>query len=139
MLTELACTIFFAVQICARIYLAPTLHQIYSDSCFWFELLSIISNLFMYILLEIQRQKRIHFYSCLTIISVLRSLRIFRFTRQISCLKLFLHSLIENIRELIHLFIVLIAMIMFFGEFVYLIEEWTSDSSIETVTGMLLT
>ncbi|CAF3143778.1 unnamed protein product [Rotaria sp. Silwood2] len=134
MIIELLCTIIFFTELCLRIYLAPTFYQIYSDICFWFELSSVLSNLFMYIIIEIQKYKKIYFYSCLTFISILRSLRIFRFTRQIIILKIFLYSLIHSIRQLFHLFIILISMILFFGELIYLIEEWTSDSSIQTVT-----
>ncbi|CAF0893686.1 unnamed protein product [Rotaria sordida] len=134
MIIELLCTIIFLIELCLRIYLAPTFYQIYSDICFWFEFSSVLSNLFMYIIIEIQKYKKIYFYSCLTCISILRLLRIFRFTRQIIILKIFLYSLIHSIQQLLHLFIILISIILFFGEFTYLIEEWTSDSSIQTVT-----
>lgn len=127
--------LFFG-QACARIYLAPTFHQIYSDSCFWLELFSLIPNLFMYVLMEIQRHQRVYFSSCWTMITILRSLRIFRFTRQVTGLRVFLRSLVHSLRDLLHLFIILIGLILFFGEFIYLIEEWTSHSSIQTVTGM---
>ena len=40
-----------------------------------------------------------------------------------------------SVRELQQFFIILIVATMFFGEFIYLIEEWTNGSSIETVTG----
>lgn len=118
-----------------RVYLAPTFNQIYSDLCFWFELLSTLSNIFMYITIEIEKRKKIYFHSCFIFISILRSLCIFRFTRQIIILKIFLHSIIQSIRELFHLFVILIIIILFFGEFVYLIEEWLNDSLIQRVTG----
>jgi hypothetical protein len=103
--------------------------------CFWFEVLSIISNVLMYIIIQIQKYKNSYFDSCLTSITILRSLRIFRFTRQITGLRVFIRSIIYSIRELLHLFIILITIILFLGELIYLIEEWTSDSSIQTVTG----
>jgi hypothetical protein len=131
MIIELLCTIIFFIQLCLRIYLAPTFHQIYSDICFWFELFSVLPNLLMYLIIEIQKSKKVYFPSCLTFITILRLSRIFRFTRQITGLRVFLRSLIYSIRELFHLFIILITIILFLGEFIYL-----TDSSIQTVTGI---
>ena len=135
MLMEFFLTLIFLAQACARVSLAPTFQQVYSDSCFWLEVCSILPNLFMYALAEAQRHQRVHCSSCWTLLTILRSFRIFRFARQITGLRVFLRSLVFSLRDLFHLFIILIAMILFFGELIYLIEEWTSDSSIETVTG----
>ena len=136
MLIELLCTIIFFLQLYTRLCLAPTFQQISSDICFWFELISLLPNLFMYIIITIQQYKKIYFTSCLTLISILRSLRILRFARQITSLRVFIRSFIYNIRELFHLFIIFITIILFFGELIYLLEEWTSDSSIQIVTGI---
>ncbi|UJR37830.1 hypothetical protein I4U23_030520 [Adineta vaga] len=128
------CTFIFVMQLCIRLYLSPTFEQIYSDTCFWLEFVSIVPNIFMYILLGIQHYQKTAFHSCLTFIAILRSCRIFRFSRQIIGLKVFLSSFTSSVRELFHLFIILIPMILFFGELIYLIEEWTNDSSIQSVT-----
>lgn len=123
------------MEICLRIYLAPTFYQLYSDVCFWFELTSLLSNIFMHTLIEIQQHFKIYFHFGLSFISALRSLRILRFTRQIIILKIFLCALIFGTRELFNLFIILINFMIFFGEFIYLIEEWINISLIQTVTG----
>ena len=135
MTIELVCTIIFIIQACARVHLAPTLHQIYSDLCFWFDLLSILPNLAMYLLVEIQRRRNTSLPACLTVVSFLRSWRILRFARQIPVLPIFLRSLVYSMREWFHLTIILIGIILFFGELVYLVEEWTSDSPVRTVMG----
>ena len=89
----------------------------------------------MYIILGIERSKKFSIDPCLTMISFLRSFRILRFARQITDLKIFLRSIIYGFRELVYLFLILITIILFFGEFVYLLEQKTIDSSIRTVTG----
>lgn len=132
---ELVCTIIFSIQIAVRISSAPTSEQIYADMCFWFECFSVLANIFMYIILDIQQSTKISLDPCLTMITFLRSFRIFRFARQISGLKIFLRSIIYAFRELIYLFVIFITIILFFGELIYLLEQGTIDSPIRTITG----
>lgn len=136
MIVELLCTTIFFLQLCARLFLAPTVHQVVKDACFWYELVSVIPNVFMYILMEIQRREHVYYYSWLTAIAILRPLRIFRFARQITGLKVFLRALIHTMRDLLNLLIIFITMILFFGEVVFLIDSWALKSSIFTVIGI---
>lgn len=137
MLLELFCTIIFLFQLIARVYSSPTSEQIYSDMCFWFECFSVLTNILMYIILGIERSMKISIDPCLTMITFLRLFRILRFSRQIIGLKVFLRSIAYGFREFIYLFLILITIILFFGEFIYLLEQGTLHSSIRTVTGNL--
>lgn len=123
--------IIFFIQLIARVYSSPTSEQIYSDMCFWFECFSVLANVFMYIILGLERSANIALDPCLSMMTFLRSFRILRFSRQIIGLKVFLHSIVYGFRELIYLFVILITLILFFGELIYLLEQ----GIIRSVTG----
>lgn len=126
----------FVIEFCLRVYLAPTYQQIYYDISFWFEFASIISNFPMYVLIFMFHNKSTASNLFSTLISMFRSVRIFRFTRQITCLRVFIRSLMYSTRELFYLFVTFISIMFFFGELIYLNEEWRNDSAIQTVTGI---